>query len=424
MHKKKYWYGGAALALAALFIFMACQSPTGGEPPIFVSGTVNPADLSALGLKPGETAALQFYSPQGEKIGEVQISGGGTWSAEIPVAYKNSEIRVVLVVPTPGGERVLEYGKITTGGGGTPVIDVTIPGTAEEYTITKAGTENGTFAISREKALKGETITVSASPASGYKVKDVAVSKTGNNETIPTLGAGANRWTFTMPAAAVTVGVNFIAENFSPEEDVVDAFVLDGKVTAPVRDDQPVTTPIDGTQYTGTVEWQTTDGTAHTGAFAPSTVYKALVTLTAKTGCTFTGVTADSFTFTGATSVTNAVNGGTVTITFPATADMVPNATIPIGNPSVKLYRDNGTTPLENNGTTTINTETGIVTIRIDAGSDDEIIWYLNGNEITAARDKTSISLSKRTPGTYLITVEATPGSGIKQSGAHTFVIE
>jgi hypothetical protein len=48
-------------------------------------------------------------------------------------------------------------------------------------------------------------------------------------------------------------------------------------------------------------------------------VYKAVVSLTAKSGFTFAGVAENSFTHSGATSVANAANSGTVTITFPAT---------------------------------------------------------------------------------------------------------
>jgi uncharacterized repeat protein (TIGR02543 family) len=49
-------------------------------------------------------------------------------------------------------------------------------------------------------------------------------------------------------------------------------------------------------------------------------VYKAVVTLAAKPGFTFSGLGADSFSYTGAATVTNAANSGTVTVTFPATA--------------------------------------------------------------------------------------------------------
>jgi hypothetical protein len=101
---------------------------------------------------------------------------------------------------------------------------------------------------------------------------------------------------------------------------VVTAFSLNGKVTAPVRGATPDTTAINETQYTGAVAWQTEGGAAHNGAFAASTVYKAVLTLTAQSGYTFTGVVSDTFSYSGAAAVTNAEDSGTVTITFPATA--------------------------------------------------------------------------------------------------------
>jgi hypothetical protein len=100
---------------------------------------------------------------------------------------------------------------------------------------------------------------------------------------------------------------------------VVNILTLDTKVTAPVVVEVPKTTAIDTIQYTGKVEWKTeTNGAFSGGIFAPSTVYKALVTLSVKAGYTFTGVLANSFTYTGA-SVSNSVNSGTVTITFSKT---------------------------------------------------------------------------------------------------------
>jgi hypothetical protein len=57
--------------------------------------------------------------------------------------------------------------------------------------------------------------------------------------------------------------------------------------------------------------------------FAASTVYTATVTLTAKTGYTLQGVTANFFTVAGATA-TNAANSGVITAVFPATNPPAP----------------------------------------------------------------------------------------------------
>jgi hypothetical protein len=101
---------------------------------------------------------------------------------------------------------------------------------------------------------------------------------------------------------------------------VVNLFSLDDAVTAPVTGAVPVFTPIDTAQYEGTVEWQATTGDPFTGsAFAASTVYKAVVTLYAKAGYTFTGVAANSFAYADVITITNPLNSGIVTIVFQPT---------------------------------------------------------------------------------------------------------
>jgi hypothetical protein len=100
--------------------------------------------------------------------------------------------------------------------------------------------------------------------------------------------------------------------------DAVTAKNLTSLVTAPGLGAAPDTTAIDEAQYTGTIDWKLDDGaTAVTGNFEAGIAYKAIVTLAPKTGYTFTGVAADSFIHTGATTVTNAADSGTVTVTFP-----------------------------------------------------------------------------------------------------------
>jgi hypothetical protein len=103
-----------------------------------------------------------------------------------------------------------------------------------------------------------------------------------------------------------------------------EALVLTSLVVKPVKDAAPKSDDIDATAYTGKIAWQTADGNAFNGAtFAAATVYKAVVTLTAKSGYTFAGVKANAFTHADAASaagsVANVADSGTVTITFPET---------------------------------------------------------------------------------------------------------
>lgn len=115
-------------------------------------------------------------------------------------------------------------------------------------------------------------------------------------------------------------GVNYASVGTGAPPSTADAVIniaaIPG-VTAPVTGATPVTTITD-TQYTGTVSWNGTPTT-----FAASTTYTATITLTAKAGFTLTGVAADFFTVTGATSDVNLVNSGVVTAVFPATPTAV-----------------------------------------------------------------------------------------------------
>ena len=92
-------------------------------------------------------------------------------------------------------------------------------------------------------------------------------------------------------------------------------------VTVPVTGETPTTAITATGQYTGTVTWSPADD-----PYAASKVYTAIITLTPKTGYTLTGVTANSFTVAGATTVTNPVNSGVITAVFPATAATAPTS--------------------------------------------------------------------------------------------------
>lgn len=75
--------------------------------------------------------------------------------------------------------------------------------TGTTYTISRGTSANGTFVVNANKADAGETVTITTSPNSGYKVSRVSV--TGATAT----KFADNVYTFTMPAQNVTVSVTF-----------------------------------------------------------------------------------------------------------------------------------------------------------------------------------------------------------------------
>ena len=107
-------------------------------------------------------------------------------------------------------------------------------------------------------------------------------------------------------------------------------------VTIPAQGETPVSTLSETTQYSATIAW-----TGSPSVFAASTEYTATITLTAKSGYTLSGVTANYFTVAGATS-TNLVDSGIITAVFPAT----PLKQLTISNPTLtttKAYNGNTT---------------------------------------------------------------------------------
>ncbi|GHV08967.1 hypothetical protein AGMMS50229_18210 [Campylobacterota bacterium] len=72
---------------------------------------------------------------------------------------------------------------------------------------------------------------------------------------------------------------------------------LTSHVTAPVKGNPPLTS-FDTTEYNGSIAWKNASGGDHSGAFAPYTIYKAAVTLSAKAGYAFNGVGGQMFLYT------------------------------------------------------------------------------------------------------------------------------
>jgi hypothetical protein len=409
----------------------------------------------AVGASPGSDGAFTLYTWSGGSQG-----GGFNGNGSYPVLLLNSGGSITdtanpmysrATVSFSSGTGSVSYGSFSAvlygsddppGAGGKLTITGLPTGGTQAVYVFSSGTDISTYTAISSAYMNGSYQAVGASPGSdgaftlytwsggsqgggfsGSGSYPVLLLNSGGSVT-DTANPMYSRATVTFTDGTGTVSYSgFSAVVYEGTPIVVYDFSLDTKVTAPVTGAAPDTTAINGTQYTGSIAWQTSGGTAHTGAFAANTVYKAVVTLTAKIGYTFTGVGNNRFKYTGVTTITNAANSGTVTITFPAT-ERDPNIEIPppTGNPSIKLYMDGNSTPLTHGGTTTITAGTGIYTVGIDS-SYYSIVWHLNGTELTQYAERTSLLL-RQTAGTYLVTVVATADNGVIQSGVHTFVVQ
>ena len=142
-----------------------------------------------------------------------------------------------------------------------------------------------------------------------------------------------------------------------PEPDAVTVTIADIQgVTNPVTGAAPVTTATETEQFTGTVLWTP----AVSEIFAAGTEYTATITLTAKDGFTFIGVTENFFIVEGAVTVSNDANSGVITVKFPATEPEPDAVTVNIAAIQGLTQPVTGATPV----TTATETEqyTGAVT--------------------------------------------------------------
>lgn len=114
-------------------------------------------------------------------------------------------------------------------GGPSGNIGINKGNTTKTYAVTVTETKNGTATVSPDNAAQGTTVTVKAEPAEGYKVKTVTVTK-ADGTNVP---VDEKALTFTMPASAVKVAVEFEEGKAEPS---VDPTPADGKF-ADVADD-------------------------------------------------------------------------------------------------------------------------------------------------------------------------------------------
>ena len=117
-------------------------------------------------------------------------------------------------VTTPGGDSTPPTGKPDgTGGSNNGQAAVT-------YRVNLPdGLRNGTVEVSSSRVEAGKPVTVFVTPNSGY-VLDYISAVTANSKTVPLTELGKGRYSFVMPASAVTIQAAFVQEKpEEPEED-------------------------------------------------------------------------------------------------------------------------------------------------------------------------------------------------------------
>lgn len=130
---------------------------------------------------------------------------------------KNYTMKVEAIKDNTVTTLYAKWEKQTTNNGGSSSSS----SSSSSNAVTAPGkTENGSISVGAKNAKKGDTVTITVTPSSGYQVGQVTVKDAkGNTVAVKDLGGG--KYSFVMPATKVSVDASFVKE-VTPAADFVD----------------------------------------------------------------------------------------------------------------------------------------------------------------------------------------------------------
>jgi len=330
--------------------------------------TKDPAviDLSAV---PGVIVPVNGGTPVATITENDQYSGTVTWSPTVTGIFApNTQYTATITLTAKPGftlqgvaaDSFTVVGASANNSVNSGVVTAVFPETYTEITINIKDIAGVTVPVTGGTAgfsiidTDQYTGTVTWSPATLPTFPPAFASATLYTATITLIekagytlqGVTANLFTVAGASSVRNSADSGVITAVFPKTDTTISIATITGITAPKAGGAPVPIITATAQYTGTVSWRTSDGVELTGPFVDYNVYIATISLTAKTGYTFHGVAANSFTVTGASSI-NSVNSSIITATFP----LIPYAPggIGTGGGKVFFYSKEGFTMTDNN---------------------------------------------------------------------------
>lgn len=148
----------------------------------------------------------------------VNAGTGGTASSSAATSQMGNTVTITCTPATGYYANTPTASGITFTSAGTNKWSFTMPAAAVtvsctfskiSYNVTISAGSGGSATVSKSSANYGDTITVTATPSTGYKAN--TPTATGVSFT----AAGTNKWTFSMPAAATAVSITFSLISYS-----------------------------------------------------------------------------------------------------------------------------------------------------------------------------------------------------------------
>ena len=310
-----------------------------------VGGTLPKFTYTSTGLVNGDSLATEpklACTADGSVAGTYSIvPSGADAGSNYEITYVNGTLTI--------------YSRSSGGGSSS---------SGSSYTVSVPSAKNGDVTVSPKNASKGDRVTVTVKPDSGYEIGSVTVLDSKGNE-LKLTDKGDGKFTFTMPASKVTVSAEFAEIETLDFADVsTDAYYYEAVKWAAKKG-------ITG----GTGDGNFNPNGSCTRAHIVTFLWRAAGSPEPKSTVSFADVPAGSYYAKAvAWAVENGITLGTGDGTFS------PNATCTRAQSVTFLYRALGTAP------TTVN---GFTDVTADAFYADAVAWAVESGVTNGTTDST-----------------------------------
>lgn len=167
--------------------------------------------------------SLTLYVASQTTLGQDGSLPLGTLSGDGFTVQGVSALRMTSMGPTFDDAKTIVYANVSTSGGSGGGYDPNPGGgynpgssgsggsggfTEDRYPVRAVSGTGGTLQLSATHAARGQTVTVTATPNAGSQLRSLTVTDSAGR-TVATASLGGGKWSFVMPASAVTVTADF-----------------------------------------------------------------------------------------------------------------------------------------------------------------------------------------------------------------------
>ena len=176
--------------------------------PAYQNGSVDTSDPSAFHADVPVTLRTLTYNNNNNYLGFTLLPQSGHYFGRtVTVTYNGKEARV-----SDGFFSSFDTKYVGVSYSDEPTTPSSGGGRAHGYSVTAGQGEHGSVTVSPRYANKGDTVTITVKPDSGYVLETLtAMDKSGSERKLTDKGGG--KYTFTMPAGKVEVKATFMEDN-------------------------------------------------------------------------------------------------------------------------------------------------------------------------------------------------------------------